>query len=315
MMNKVLIIKTGYSEVLDRRNNSRVVSFGDVLRTTPLLHLYKDNHITWVTDEKAIPLLKHNHLINRLLVLDFISISQLQTEEFDVVINLEKIPGICALADKIRARRNRYGFTFNSQTGEAEAYDKSHDILSLSTNQELKRSNKKTAQELLFEIVGEEWKGEEYVLGYQPKTEEKYTVGLNSIVGLKWPTKAWPAENWDELTEILKNGGIVVSRQDQQPKETLTDLFKYMDWINSCKLIVSNDSLGMHLGIALKKKILGLFGATSPYEVHFYGDGKPIMPNPIPSCLPCFRGSCERRKNCINEITPEKVYQEIRKLI
>ena len=39
---KVLIIKTGYSEFLDNGDESRKVSLGDVLRTTPLLHVYKN---------------------------------------------------------------------------------------------------------------------------------------------------------------------------------------------------------------------------------------------------------------------------------
>ena len=37
----------------------------------------------------------------------------------------------------------------------------------------LKRTNKKTIQELLFEMVGLSWKGEEYILGYSPKNKEK----------------------------------------------------------------------------------------------------------------------------------------------
>lgn len=39
---KILIITTGYSEILDMESDSRTVSFGDVLKTTPLLHVYKE---------------------------------------------------------------------------------------------------------------------------------------------------------------------------------------------------------------------------------------------------------------------------------
>ena len=97
---KILIFKTGYSEVLDKKSNSRRTSFGDILRTTVLLHKFKNDHVTWVTDKSAFPLLVDNPYINRLLPYDFTTALQLENEEFDTIINLEKIPGICALSDK-----------------------------------------------------------------------------------------------------------------------------------------------------------------------------------------------------------------------
>ena len=54
---KVLIIKTGFSEFLDR-GISTTVSLGDVLICTSLLHLYKQDEVTWVTDWMARRLLK-----------------------------------------------------------------------------------------------------------------------------------------------------------------------------------------------------------------------------------------------------------------
>ena len=189
---KILIIKTGYSEILEQTKDSRLVSLGDVLRITPLLHLYKNDDVVWLTDMKAFPLLENNPYINRLLRYDFTTAFQLLSEEFDRVINLEKVPGICALSDKIRARKSRYGFTFNTQTGKVEALDRASETLNISDDSYLKKTNQKIFHELLFEIVGEEWKQEGYILGYQPKSEEVYDVGLNTTVGPKWPTKLWP---------------------------------------------------------------------------------------------------------------------------
>ena len=314
-MNKTLIIKTGYSEILDKENDSQKSSLGDVLRTTVLLHLFKKDYVTWLTDAYAFPLLVGNPMITRLLPYNLTAVLQLQSEEFDRVINLEKIPGICALSDKIRARRNRYGFTFNSQKGIAEAYDRAYDILTVSSNIRVKRENKKTAQELLFNMVGSRWKGEEYVLSYNPKTSECHDVGLNTKIGQKWPTKQWPKERWDELENKLEQEGYSVSRQDKQGKEILENLNNYMDWINSCKMIVSNDSLGLHLAIAMKKKSLGLFGPTPNAEVHFYGLGKAITPSfeRFP-CLPCFLPVCKNKEYCMNQIEPAQVLEEVRKL-
>jgi len=312
---KVLIIKTGHTEILDKENNLRVMSLGDVLRATPLLHLYKNNHVTWVTDQGAFPLLEGNPYIARLLPYDFTTTMQLLSEEFDIVVNLEKIPGICALADKIRARFSRYGFTFNTQTGSSEAYDKAKNVFSLGSEKENKMQNQRPVQELLFELVGKEWNGEDYILGYEPKTKEVYDIGLNNFVGTKWPIKAWPMKNWERLEELFRKDGFSVTRQDKAGTNVLTNLHFYMDWINSCKLLITNDSLGLHIALALKKKVIGLFGPTPYKEFHFYDRGAVILPEPIPSCMPCFERECSKEKNCMNDISIERVYRQSKMFI
>jgi len=310
---KVLIIKTGYSEVLDEDVQSRRVSLGDVLRTTPILHLYKNADVTWVSDEHAFPLLKKNPYIERLLPFDWISGEHLKLERFDTIINLEKVLGICALADSIYAVK-RYGFRFDPVMRTAKAYEKAIEILTVSSDINVKKENKKTVQELLFELVGEKWNGEEYILGYQPRETEKFDVAFNIHVGGKWPIKAWPTKNWDDLEKMLSEK-FRVTRQDRQDKNILSDLYRYMDWLNSSKLIVTNDSLGMHLAISFKKKFLGLFGPTPHRETHFYNRGKAILPIPVPDCLPCFKEICEKDRTCMEDISVERVYQEINNIL
>ena len=306
---KVLIIKPGYSEILDDRNNSRKVSLGDVLRTTVILHAFRDEEVTWVTDKEAFPLLEGNKYIKRLLPYDFTTVLQIEAEEFDFVINLEKVPGICAWADKVRAWK-KFGFRFDSRHGRAEAYDRAFEVLAVSSDQESKRMNERTTQELLFEMIGQKWKGEEYVLGHNPTTSEMFDVGLNTQIGQKWPSKAWPLKNWDSLEKRLVGEGYRVTRQDKQDEKILSDLNSYIDWINSSKAIISNDSLGLHLAIALKKTTLGLFGPTPHREVYFYERGKPLLPEPLLDCIPCFKGKCDKDTQCMETISPERVYLE-----
>ena len=308
---KVLIIKTGYTEILDGEDISRIaVSFGDILRITPLLNLYKNNDVIWVSDERAFPLLENNPYIKKLLPFDLITVLRLESEEFDTVINLEKIPGICALSDKIKAWK-RYGFRFNNRTGEAEAYDKAFEVLAVAADPLSKKKNSKTSQELLFEMVGEKWRGEEYILGYKPKTKEIYDVGLNIKIGPKWPTKAWSIKNWDNLENLLKKNRLSVTRQDKQDDKILTDLYSYIDWINSSKVIVSIDSLGLHLATALKKYALGLFGPTPHKEFCFYGKGEAILPEKNFDCVPCFKSVCKNDEFCLDNINYENVYKKI----
>ena len=311
---RVLIIKTGYSEILDVENHLKKVSLGDILRSTALLNLYKKSNVTWLTDKSAFPLLKQNKYIDRLLYLDFENAIHLLDEEFDTLINLEKDKDICRFANKIDAW-NKKGFRFDRKLGKTGAFDNAFDILSLSISPHLKKNNLQTAQKLLFEIVGKKWEEEEYVLGYKPNNKEIYDVGLNTQIGPKWPIKSWSKKNWDELESILVKDGLKVSRQDKQSDEILTNLNKYIDWIDSCRLVATNDSLGMHLGIALKKKVLGLFGPTPHKEVHFYGRGKAILPEGYYKCIPCFDVRCNEEELCMESISPKTVYKEVKNLL
>lgn len=306
-MGKILIIKLGYSETLDKEIGT-TTSLGDVLRTTVILNYLKEENVSWLVDEKAYPLLADNRYIKRILLYNLETALQLQKEKFDTVINLEKVPGICALSDSISAWR-RFGFRFDEDKGEALAYDNAEKVLSLCFNLDEKRKSEKYWQEALTSMIGKKWKYEEYILGYEPKSKEKYDIGLNWAIGGKWPNKAWPKKYWKKLDGLIK-GKYSISWQ-----QGLNNLYEYIDWINSCKMIITNDSLGMHLAIALKKKIIAFFGPSSSKEIYLYKRGEILLPDTSYNCIPCLKQECHQAKNCMEFITPEKVAKEISNLL
>ena len=305
-MAKVLIIKLGYSETIDPEI-SRTSSLGDVLRTTVILYPFKDDQVTWLVDQAAYPLLEGNPLIKRILIFDLASVLQLQKERYDTVINLEKVPGVCALADSVSAWR-RYGFRFDEVKGEAEAYDKCESIFTLCKDADLKRAHKGSWQQALLEVVGATWDGQEYILGYRPKTVETCDVGLNWAVGSKWPNKAWPAGSWETLKTLL-DGQYSYSMQ-----QGLDSLHAYMDWVNSCRLLVTNDSLGLHIALALRKKVVVLYGPTNPNETYFYGRGEVLFPEAPYDCIPCLSPTCIQPKVCMEFISPAAVKERVDRL-
>jgi len=300
---KVLIIKVGYSETLDREIGG-VTSYGDVLRTTVLLQIFKDSHVTWLVDRKALPILRTIEQIDRILVLDPLTILQLQAEHFDTVINLEKVPGLCALADSIKAWR-RFGFRLDVRNGCAEAYEGTQTALSICNDMDNKRNHKKYVQQVLYEMIGKEWNGEEYVFGYQPKGSEQYDIGFNHEVGNKWPSKAWPPEYWKQI-ETLLQGKFTISWQ-----QGLDNMEDYFEWIHQCRMIVTNDSFGLHLALSMKKQVVSLFGPTNPCEVHHYGLGKSVVPTTECPHFPCHQPRCTYSRPCMEELPPQDVYETI----
>ncbi len=296
---KILIIKTGFSEFLDR-GISTTVSLGDVLICTSLLHLYKKDEVTWVTDWQARHLLANNPYIRHLLIYGTKTLEYLKALEFDVLINLEKDIGISTFLNQIVTRK-KYGFYFN---------DAIHNIATrrkftqyLLAGQENHRDINKNALQILYETVGEEWRGQGLILNAKPAKKEHYDLGFNYSVGSKWPTKAWPMDHWKSLESLVGSSYKITWQKGHK------NLSKYINWINDCRMIVTNDSLGQAVAQALGKKVVTLYGPTNYLRMQGM-PGITVLPSTL-KCphMPCFLPVCKFDKFCMDYISPEKVAQ------
>lgn len=260
MKKRVLLIKPGYSETLDP-DNSGVVSLGDILRSTVILHQFppEEYEVTWVVDQKGVPLLQNNHYIARLLPINVFTPQLLLSETFDILVNLEKDLGICAMCENIHAWE-RYGFRFHQSELRSDKH--SEEALKFTQDEEAKRNKNKSWSEVLYEMLGKQYNGEPYILN-RPKVDSHYAVGLNYLIGQKFPSKAWGKTNWDKLEILLS---VRDYRHSWQQGDS--DLNTYMNWIGNCDTIVTQDSLGLHIALALGKKVVALFGPTLADEVH-----------------------------------------------
>ena len=162
---------------------------------------------------------------------------------------------------------------------------------------------------MLIEHLGLKWRKQKYSLGYRPKTKEVYDIGLNYMVGNKWPTKAMSKEKWEKLDNLLQKQNYKTSWQ-----QGLNNLYEYMDWLNSCKIIITQDSLGLHLAMALNKKVIALFGATGFEEIYPYN--KAIFLQSPTKCdiMPCYNNICNNSEFCMDRFDIDKILNYIRKL-
>lgn len=271
---------------------------GDILRTTPILWRFQDDDVTWITEKASVSLLENNSFIKTVIPIS--EITDVRNFMFDELYNFDEDKRACLLAMNIRAEKKKgYGlkdgryFPFDSDSQYAYG---------LSKNDELKfKLNKKTYQQIIFEMAGFKWKDEDYLLGYKPKSKIQYAVGINYLAGDKFPNKAWP--HWKELMDMLDS--VSLQRQFETVEE-------YIDWINSCRIIVTGDSLGMHIALALKKRVIILMGSTSWTEIETYNQG--IILTSGLACSPCYKKSkCDITPSCMDLITSKKVCSEIMK--
>lgn len=307
---RVLILKMGYSETLDP-DSSGMVSLGDILRATVVLHAFPPDRfeVTWLVDQKGVDLLKGNPYIHRILTVNPFTPFHLMSEWFDVVVNFEKDPGICAMVDKISAWR-RYGFRFDHVSHAAHAYDRSDQALSMSKDIDFKRLQSKSWSTMLYEMIGQEYDHQPYILGYKPKSREQFDIGLNHQVGGKFPIKRWPDPNWQQLHDALA-GEFSLSWQ-----QGMDNIESYIEWIHSCRLIVTNDSLGLHIALALGKQVVAMFGPTKASEVDDCDCLTKLTPDVDWNCIPCLAASCHNPEGlCMEHITQENVINAVIKHI
>jgi heptosyltransferase-2 len=246
-------------------------ALGDVVRTTPILRVITGN-IFWLTSKEAVELLPR---LETLKILTPDKIDALKNINFDLVLSLEEDAELAKVLTKLKYRKligvyydfesDRLSYTPESK----EWYDMS--LISKYGKEKadlLKWENRKSYQEILFGMIGKRFKGEEYLLNYEispiQKKDHKKVVAIEKRAGEVWPMKVWPF--YDELEAIIKREGYEVIVLKQR-----NTLLEYIKDIDEADVLICGDTLAMHLGIYLRKKVIALFLCTSPWEIYDYG--------------------------------------------
>jgi heptosyltransferase-2 len=299
-----------------------------------------------VTRYESLPVLENNPFIDRLLPYCPETVARLLVEKFDLVISLDKEPDSTALAELADAPKkagfglSRYGkpYPLNKQAEYAFA-------LGISDNLKF-RLNKKTYPQLIFEMAGLKYKGEEYILNlskeqlaktgkfrklYGIKAKDR-VIGFNTGCGDAFQGKKWTADGFLKLglyirgirntkslllggpNEVERNSLIAKSARfpiiDTGCGNTMRD---FLSIVNLCDLVVCGDTVTMHIAIALKKRVVALFGPTVAQEVELYGRGEKIVGKA--PCGPCYKRVCSRNDLCMKDIKPEAVFRAVKSLI
>ncbi|MGB9912914.1 MAG: glycosyltransferase family 9 protein [Candidatus Kapaibacteriota bacterium] len=317
--NIILIIKLG--------------AIGDVIRTTPLLHRIFEEHpksaVWWLTHTpEVVP-----SIVDRVLSFTLESILLLQETEFYKVINLDKDAYACALAKSLRAKE-KYGFTLENGKPAPINMQSYHKFLT-GIFDPVNKHNTKSYLEEIFEIVGWEYNGEEYILEvtnserWNIPNESKPIIGLNTGCGGRWVSRLWPEHSWIELIRLLQEnhyfplllGGEAEDEKNKRiAKETAAyypgyfDLKRFISLVNQCELVVTTVTMALHIAIGLKKKVVLLNNIFNRHEFELFGRGIIIEPDKPCKCF--FSPTCTNTEYfCMDYIFPSKVMEEVKHLV
>lgn len=322
-------------------------AMGDVLMTTAQLPAIKkkfpESTIYWITLKIAAPLLYHNPYIDFVMEYNFESISILNQIEFDYVMNVDKSQRSCALLNSINSK-NKLGFGLNKDGKIIPVNEGANYNYLLGMDDHLKfKVNQRTGQDYLAETFELEYKRDEYVFNFtedELKFIEDYktSVGISSsdkIVGFNtgcsnlYPNKKMTIEQHiyliEKLLELKKYKVLLLGGpEDTERNKIISDHFngniintpttegvrKGACYESIPQIIVTGDSFGMHLAIALKKYVIAWFGVSCWTEIDLYDRGIKLYQKDL-FCSPCWKKTCPYDLECIKMIDLDRIIKEI----
>lgn len=141
------------------------------------------------------------------------------------------------------------------------------------------------------------------------------------------PAKRWPAEYFGDVARRLSAQGWQVwlfgSEKDRAITQNVrtfcagldlagrTSLSEAVDLLSLASLILTNDSGLMHVGAALNRPLIALFGSSSPKFTPPLSERARIVSLNL-DCSPCFKRECPLiHLDCLRTLTPGRVLDEI----
>jgi len=200
------------------------------------------------------------------------------------------------------------------------------------------RKNKRTGIDILHETCELKFKKDEYVFRFSDEERafideyrrsikydpDKIYIGFNTGCSPLFPNKKMTLEQHvkvirrilvDQRAVIVLLGGredterniqILKSfSRDDRKKIVVTPtelgIRKGACFIDICDVIITGDSFGMHLAIALRKHVIVWFGVSCWTEIDLYGRGVKLFPKNL-DCSPCWKKACPYNLECIDMI-------------
>ena len=315
---------------------------GDVLFSVPFIRAmrkrFKNAHIACAVAPRAGGILRDNSYIDEIIIYDekgahkglfgklrFVSL--LRKKKFDLAVLLHRslTRALFALFARIGERsgyRTEKGRRFLTRPIEAPEREmhKVEYFLKIAETFGCDTSGK----DYEFFIKDEDRKYVGRELSESGIAKEDLLVVINP--GGNWPPKRWSEKNFAQLSDSLVeqyNAKIVISGcdKDKERAERIknnmkekpvilcgrTSLKQLGALMERSDFVISGDSGPMHIAVAMKTRVIALFGPTSPGLTGPYGNGNYRVIQKTPECeIPCYDLAC-RDYRCMDAIAVEDV--------
>lgn len=329
-----------YEPVGERVLIVKLDAAGDVLRSTPLLPALKRSNpglsVWWVTEPSSKPLLERNPYIDTLLGIDPLLPGVLSSVSFGRAFNFDMSRRAAAVLASAQAPVKK-GFGLSPEGAVVPLDPSAHEWFEMGIFDGVKRANQRTYQDHLFQLAGlpyEEHRPqlnlteEEKAFGRAFAKKNRLSrfsriVGLNIGSGGRWPMKRWRVKGFQWLARRIKRlhpeVGILLyggpEEQELMPAlaarlkgraiatGTGNSLRQFASLMDLCDLLVTGDTLALHVAVALGKRVVAYFGPTSDTEIHLYGTGEKVTPSSPCACY--YQSRCTADRSCMENLREE----------
>ncbi|MFN0157938.1 MAG: lipopolysaccharide heptosyltransferase II [Bacteroidota bacterium] len=328
---------------------------GDVILTLPLMQVLRSRfpkaHIACVTIPGAAPLLAHHTAVDECIEFDKRGIHRgiggiirfkkiLQQKGFDLAMVPHRSLRSAAVV-RLAGVPRRVGFSTSAGRmflTDVVRYDPhAHEI---SRNLSLLGPLGIDADPLVLPTLFPGMEDKDRVNGFLAQYPSILAANLVGVApGSVWNTKRWPIEKFVELVRLLGANGFSVVLIGGEADRKLADeiekqsgtlpvlnavgkltLLQSAELIRRCRAIVSNDSAPMHMAVAMRTPVVGIFGATVP-EFGFAPAGEHdvvVQTHGLP-CRPCSIHGGEKCPIktfvCMKNIAVDEVMRNVQILV
>lgn len=335
-----------YDPTAERILVVKLGALGDVLRTTsclaPLRARYPRAHVTWVTRPDARPLLAGNPTVDRVLTTDGGYLELLLAEEFDLAIGPDA-DVLSASITRLARARQQVGFVADGRGGVRPIGEAALAWWRMGTDDGLKRGNRRSYGEWLYDICGLSGPVASPVLAVSAAAQiraaallderagdARRRVCVNTGASARWRDKRWTFAHYQEFARLvhdedpesalvlvggpaeaafnhalLASGAPFVDGGTDGSVEDLGALMAACDWV------LTPDSLGYHVACAVGAPAVCLVGPTAPWELDRY-DRNLVLHSDLP-CIACYRAECPLPRSCMDALKPAAAWAHIRR--
>lgn len=149
----------------------------------------------------------------------------------------------------------------------------------------------------------------------------------------RWLTKRWPVDLAAQAADKIAEGSgskIILSGKnadDEWNQEFLklcktktvsavgkTNVGRLIALIERCDAVITSDSSPMHIACGVKTPFVALFGPTDPKRHVMAAENCAVISKSV-KCAPCYKTLCARSHVCMKSITPDEVFEAVKKLM
>lgn len=323
-------------------------ALGAVVRSTALIKALKRKHpnhkLIWLTDSPADKILHGHPEIDAVYATGVDSQTILSNYFFSSIYVVDKSLKATGLAEQLKSEK-RFGFKADPHTGAIlPATESAEELWSLGLSDHQKFFvNRKSEIQLVHEALElGTYVTDDYALPLST-IEEKVAqsrrlawamdplqpiIGLNTGCSDVIPYKKWTVDFHRKVIFALQNigysnivllGGPEDEERNQQIAAGLpvivsdckSGLRDGLTSVAACDIVISGDSLGMHMAISQSKQVIAWFGPTCAHEIEFYGRGEVLLSKA--NCSPCWMRSCNKALMCYDQVPISDVIAAVKR--